>query len=335
MRMLDGSKNTIMIRLKMDNKIALIILFNHRYDKNLPILEDIYKKRFSNRFYLVPFYDGDMENVIPVYGRSIFFEIYIAQAYNFLKNQGFDYYYIIADDMLINPNINENNILEFFELQAGESWLPHLRRIRDQKKFWIGTLAAYTYKPVQKYVESKNELPSIEEANRKFEMQGLYESMKLDRKDVFREFSLRTTHMADKARLALRIVTRLKRPFEKSANLAYPLAASYSDTLLISGESMPKFAHYCGVFGATSLFVEVAIPTALVLASEKKIKTEKDISKSGRSYWKTTENVFCDSPQFTWDCLEREYNNLDDMIARFPQDAIYLHPVKLSKWINK
>lgn len=316
----------------MAKNIALIVLFNHRYDKNLPILEDMYKERFSNRYYLVPFYDGDLKNVIPVYGRSIFFEIYIAQAYNILKDKGFDYYYIIADDMIINPMINENNILEFFELQDGESWIPHLRLIREQKQFWLGTLAAYTYRPVQKYVETKGELPSIEEAMEKFELQGLNNPIKLSRKDVFREFTLKTTYMADKARLALRIISRIKHPFRKSANLSYPLAASYSDTLLVSSDTMPTFAHYCGVFGATSLFVEVAIPTALILASEKKIKTEKDIFRSGRSYWKTPDNVFCENASYTWDNLEKEYENLDDLMAHFPKDAIYMHPIKLSKW---
>lgn len=319
----------------MPHKIALVVLFNHRYDKNLPILEDMYKQRFSNRYYLVPFYDGDMENVIPVFGRSIFFESYIAQAYNILKNNGFDYYYIVADDMIINPVINDNNILEFFELQEGESWIPHLRIIKEQKMFWLGTLAAFTYRPVQKYVETNGELPTVEEAVERFKKHGLNNPMKLSRKDVFREFSLRTMSMADKARLALRIFTRFKHPFRKSANLSYPIAASYSDTLLVSAETMPKFAHYCGVFGATSLFVEVAIPTALVLASDRTIKTEKDISKKGRSYWKTSENVFCDSPNYTWENLENDYFNLNDMMVRFPKDAIYLHPVKLSKWMNK
>lgn len=319
----------------MNEKVCIVVIFNHRYDKNIPLLEDLYRERFSNRYYVVPFYDGDIDNVIPVYGRSIFFENYIAQAYTVLKEKGFCYFYFIADDMIINPAINENNILEFFELKKGESWIPHLRTIKEQKYFWIGTLAAYTYKPVQKYVEAKGEIPSVEDAIVKFEQQGLRNPMELSRKDVFRNFTLNMSSMANKARLGLRILSRLKHPFRSSANLSYPLAASYSDTLLVSGETMPKFAHYCGVFGATSLFVEVAIPTALVLASDKKIKTEMDISKTGRSYWCGAENVFCDKPEYTWDNLEKEYNNLDDMIARFPEDAIYLHPVKLSKWMKK
>lgn len=317
------------------SKICFVIIFNHRYDKNIPVLEGMYRERFSHRYYIVPFYDGDMENVIPVYGRSIFFETYIAQAYNVLKNQGFDYFYFVADDMIINPAINENNILQFFELKKGESWIPHLRTIKEQKCFWIGTLAAYSYKPVQKYVEAKTELPSIEDALEKFECQGLVNPLELSRKDVFREFTLDISSMANKARLFLRTLSWLRHPFRESANLSYPLAASYSDTLLVSGEAMSKFAHYCGVFGATSLFVEVAIPTALILASEKKIKTEKDISKGGRSFWYSADNVFCDRPEYTWENLEKEYKNLDDMLNRFPEDAIYLHPVKLSKWIKK
>ena len=184
-------------------------------------------------------------------------------------------------------------------------------------------------------MEVIGELPSIDEAVKMFENQGLIEPMKLSRKDVFKEFSLKTRSMADKARILLRTVTWLRHPFKSSANLNYPIAASYSDTLLIAGNTMAKFAHYCGVFGATSLFVEVAIPTALVLASDKKIKTEKDMSKRGRSYWYSAENVFCDDSSYTWDNLEKEYKNLDDIMARFPEDAIYLHPIKMSKWMKK
>lgn len=319
----------------MKNKVALLVIFNHRYDRNIPVIEEFYKDRFGYIYFIVPFYDGNKENVIPVYGRSIFFESYIAQAYNILKKEKFDYYYIIADDMIINPHINENNIQQFFELQDGESWIPHLRRIKDQKYFWVGTLAAYLYKPSQKYVEVKTEIPSVKEALEKFEFQGLLNPMELTRKDVFKGFSLKTEYLGDKIRLALRILTLLRHPLRKSANLSYPLAASYSDTLLVAGDSMERFAHYCGVFGATSLFVEVAIPTALILASEKKIKTEKDISRTGRSYWKSANNVFCDNPSYLWDNLEYEYKNLNDIIDRFPDDAIYLHPIKISKWMNK
>lgn len=319
----------------MNKKICLLILFNHKFDKNIPILEEMYRNRFSHIRYIVPFYTGERQDVIPVYSRSIFFESYIAQAYNVLKKENFDYFYIIADDMIINPTITENNIQSFFELEDGQSWIPHLRTIRDQKHFWIGTLAAYTFQLKQKYVEINGELPTVSDALIKFKEQGLNNPMRLSRYDVFKGLSFRTHYLADKARLLLRIVTRFRHPLRKSANLNYPLAASYSDTLLIAGNTMAKFAHYCGIFGATSLFVEVAIPTALILASDKKIKTENDISKTGRSYWLSSDNVFCENPSYTWDNLNNEYENLDDLLTHFPSDAIYIHPIKLSKWINK
>ena len=317
------------------SKVCLLVLFNHRFDRNLPLLDKMYKGRFSNVRYIVPFYDGNRKDVISVYGRSIFFETYIAQAYSVLKTEGYDYYYIIADDMVINPKINENNILEFFNIDEGESWIPHLRTIKEQPYFWIGTLAAYTYKPVQKYVEVNGELPSVEEAIKRFESHGLNNPMDLNRSDVFKEFTLDIGSMANKVRMALRVFSRLRHPFKRTANLNYPLAASYSDTLLVSAQTMGRFAHYCGVFGATSLFVEVAIPTALILASETKIKTEKDGLKKGRSYWCSADNVFCEDPAYTWDNLEKEFKNLDDIMMRFPEDAIYLHPIKLSKWMKK
>jgi hypothetical protein len=43
----------------MSSTVALVIIYNHRYDKNIDILESIYANRFSNIFHIVPFYDGD------------------------------------------------------------------------------------------------------------------------------------------------------------------------------------------------------------------------------------------------------------------------------------
>ena len=63
--------------------------------------------------------------------------------------------------------------------------------------------------------------------------------------------------------------------------------------------------------------------------------TEAKIQHRGRSYWASTNNVFCEDESYLWGTLEKEYKSLNDIIARFPEDAIYLHPVKLSKWIKK
>ena len=57
-------------------KVALLVVYNHRNDRNIPRVQEIYKSRFSHIFHIVPFYDGhvDGEEVIPVYENSFYFE---------------------------------------------------------------------------------------------------------------------------------------------------------------------------------------------------------------------------------------------------------------------
>ena len=314
--------------------VCLVIIFNHRYDKNLPILEDMYKDRFSDRYYLIPFYDGDMQNVVPVYGRSIFFETYIAQGANVFFKKEYKHYLFIADDMIICPEINELNYKSFFEVADGQNWIPALTPLHKMPKYWIGTMSAFLYRRKQKYVESSNELLSLEDAYTKMNQQGL-DIKPLSRYDLFKEWSWSTSFMADKLRLILRMLTWLKNPFKKVYNLDYPMVGSYSDILLVSGENLRSFAHFCGVFGATCLFVEVAIPTALVLSSDKKIVTEKVTRRRGKAYWFSSEVPFWEGEGSQWDDIEKEYKNLRDMIERFPKNQLYIHPVKLSKWMKK
>lgn len=52
------------------DKIALMVIYNHRYDNNIPIIEDLYNNKFSHIYHIVPFYDGDKRNVISVYDSS-------------------------------------------------------------------------------------------------------------------------------------------------------------------------------------------------------------------------------------------------------------------------
>lgn len=319
--------------MKKVGDVCLVIIFNHRYDKNLRVLEDIYKNRFSNRYYLVPFYDGDMKNVIPVYGRSIFFQGYIAQGANVFVNQAFQHYLFVADDMLIHPGINENNYKEFFEVEDEQSYISELRPLQNMGTFWIGSLSAAYYFKKQKYIEVEHELPEEEVAKNLLAKQGVV-VRPLSRRELFGDFSLSINSLGNKSRLILRLLSWIKHPFRKTINLPYPVVGSYSDILLVSNTDIKDFSHYCGVFASTCLFAEVAIPTALGLAAKKIIQVEKNMKRKGRAYWQG-EGPFYYSDEYQWDNLERDYKNLDDMINRFPDSQLFIHPVKLSKWLKK
>jgi hypothetical protein len=72
---------------------------------------------------------------------------------------------------------------------------------------------------------------------------------------------------------------------------------------------------------AASLFAELAIPTALVLAADK-IVTEQDLALRGKALW-TQEQL---------DELNPYCRRLGRLLRGFPADYLYLHPVKLSQW---
>lgn len=109
--------------------------------------------------------------------------------------------------------------------------------------------------------------------------------------------------------------------FGKSYNISYPLVGSYSDICVVSAEDIKQFCHYCGVFAATRLFVEIALPTALVL-SAKKIITENELDFQGMALWNNND----------YKELEKYQKSLKKLLENFPDTILYFHPIKLSKW---
>lgn len=103
--------------------------------------------------------------------------------------------------------------------------------------------------------------------------------------------------------------------------LSYPIVGSYSDVFVVSSESIKLFCHYCGVFAATKLFVEVALPTSLVL-SAKEIVTENNLKFQGKALW--TKEQYKE--------LDKYDSSLKKLLGEFPSNYLYLHPIKLSKW---
>ena len=137
----------------MEKKTALLVVYNHRYDKNIPVIDQIYANRFSYVYHLVPFYDGDQANVIAVYDSSHYFQNYIAQAYTHLKDKGFTHFFIVADDMILNPLVDENNLWAMTGLGANDCYISRLTIMQERKSFWPHTVKALKYKVKQRGVE--------------------------------------------------------------------------------------------------------------------------------------------------------------------------------------
>lgn len=291
----------------MEAKVALLVVYNHRYDKNIPIVNKLYKGKFSHVYHLVPFYDGDVENVIPVYDSSYYFQNYISQAFTHIKDKGFTHYLVVADDMVLNPIIDETNLWDKIGIEKKDCYISRLTIMQERKSFWPHTIKALKYKVKQPGVEIENILPSKAEAQKKFKDHGI-SCKKIPLKRVI------PRNKYDFFNLFLRQI-----PF--SLELDYPLVGGYSDIFLLTSKEMPLFCQYCGAFAATKLFVEIAIPTSLFLTAES-VKTDEDVLlKKGDIWFEEIEQL-----------KETHRGDLNDLLINYPTDKLFIHPVKLSKW---
>ena len=306
----------------MDKRIALLIIYNHRFDKNIPVLDELFKGRFSNVYHVVPFYDGKKENVLPVYESSYYFSGYIAQALNQIRDKSFTHYVFTSDDLMLNPAIDENNFHSMIGLNEDDCYIPRFRSLSDIK--WARSLDALGYGLTGLGAEVNKMLPLKEKAIEHFKEHGLHNfegvPARIARKIVLNHL-FNYYNWYQPSLYLLRVLKYLfKRPFS-FYNYNYPQIGGYNDFFIVPSYCISSFAHYCGAFAATKMFVEIAIPTSMVLCS-KSIKTGKDTKMKCGDLWSDEIKKF-----------EEKYEySLDSLYKDFPEDLLYYHPVKLSKW---
>lgn len=301
-------------------QVALIIIYNHQYNKNIDILEKLYEDRFNNIYHIVPFYTGTKSNVISVYENSLYFQGYVAQALkSFFSNQ-FEHYFFIGDDLILNPIINQNNYKKHLKLNSDTSFIPNLLSLHELNYYWGNIILAYKYKIYTIGVEAVNQLPNYSKALLKFKKFNLdVENLRFEQ--LYKKPMVKFKRSSLKQVFGFYWLKCKSKLLQKVYRLPYPLVGSYSDIFVISASSIKDFCHYCGVFAATNLHVEIAIPTAIVLTSDE-IVTEKDLVLQGKALW-TTEDL---------KILEKYNSDLNDLLSDFPENNLYIHPVKLSRW---
>ncbi len=325
------------------SQVALILVYNHRFDKNIETLENIYKDRFTHIFHLVPFYTGTKQNVIPVYESSFNFQGYFAQGLKSFFRETFAHYFFMADDLILNPAISELNYSIYFKLSESSSYLPEIFSLHnltnndtlrfeefynlkgELKYYWWRIRDAVGYAHEKEGVEIKNELPSYADAEQRLLDHG-FPIKPVDYTDVHGRFFPLSLLKKNKIKRAARHIYSLKNP-SKTHTLSYPLVCSYSDIVIVSKDTIKEFCHYCGAFAANDLFVEFAVPTALLLASTD-VVTEPKLGARGNIYW-----TYSEQEALNYEKAMSPYGyTLSRLMENFPSNSLYMHPVKLSKW---
>ena len=281
------------------------------------------KADFHTYYHVMPFYDGNEKNIIAVYESSFRFQSYIAQAYQKIKDQDFTHFFIVADDLLINPALTESNLLEKLGLEDDECFITNFYELHLQKEVSYPLL--YTIE--KPGVEIKGIIPDYKEATILFNNHGLKTSkININVMLRFMMMSLYSIvcNVFKFSKMKYWIIKFLKEVLFllKGRRLKYPLVWGYSDVLIVTKDVMSKFCTYCGAFAATGLFVEHAIPTSLVLSAPKIIldnQTKLQGLILGRG---KTKQIFDEQYEFSLDKLTNE----------FPEKTFYIHPIKLSEW---
>lgn len=279
--------------------ICFIVVFNHKYEKNVKKLEQYYGDKFSSRFYLIPFYEGCDSKIISVYDNSMRFHNFFQQGLSRFHNDKYTHYVFVADDLILNPIINEENICELLGLEEKYGYIKRAFTLHDLNWFWphvLNGLNAFSTPGV----EFRNEIPSYNEAL------YLFKKHNIDFGDCMIQKITKKLY-ADKGH------------YIKCDKLPYPMVGGYSDLVIVPKTSINKFCHYCGVFASMNLFVEISIPTALLLSCDNVLFENKLFS--GVAFWNGEEIK-----------LKEECNGFVSRIFEINPKKLYFHPIKLSQW---
>lgn len=309
-----------------------VFIFNHRFERNLDKLDEMYGARFPKRTYLMPFARSDRADVCRVTETSWHFSGHVAQGLSAFVDDAATHYVFISDDLVLNPCLDATNIARELGLDAATGYIKSLAPIDALRYEWHRALpAAIALRRNGDGFDWRAELPTETEARAKFSAMDLADRLVSLRAPGQLRRVLTELLPAAGYLTAPWAVKMYRTPTD------YPLLMGYADFFVVPAASIRRFAHFCGVFAALDLFAEVAIPTALALACDR-VMTElapgarfddPDAPRlperpwRGVEFWKPGE-----TPAFA----SRFSNSRQRLMDEFPDDYLYVHPVKLSQW---
>lgn len=311
--------------------LCLVHLFNHRFEANLPVLERIYAGRFPDRHVLMPFAIDPGPGISRVYELGRNFSGHIAQGARDFIDPRFTHYAIVADDLLLNPRLHAGNLVEALGLQPAEGYIKNLAAadaLRDEW-IWAGEAAAH-FRRYGKAIDWAALLPPPEAARAKFARLGVPMPAKVGSgwPGTLRRH---LTQPRQSVWAWLEGLTMRGQPAD------YPLLSGYSDFVVVPAEALQLFAQFCGIFAALDIFAEIAVPTALALACDK-VRTELPPGRHFHGHGSSQIAAGGLKGVELWtgsDLAEADALlslPLEKLLAAFPPDWLYCHPVKLSRY---
>ena len=243
---------------------------------------------------------------------------------NTFYNDEHTHYVFLADDLILNPVLNESNIISTL-LQNNDSagFITSYKMLNVQHiKDWIWTISALDALLNNLGCQFEKFLPSYKQACEKMEKHGL--SSKNIPVDLAKQCIINSCNTGKyyiksiKKDVYKKIVKKYN---SKNDNYTYPLARGFSDFFILPKEKIEEICYLFGVFSSANIFVEIATPTSMLLSLDKVYSADMLNTKA--------DILWC-SERTRFD--NKHKNNFKEFYDNFEQDTLYVHPVKLSQW---
>ncbi len=317
--------------------IDLVLIYNHKYESNIAKLDRYYAGRFNRVWQLIPFYRGKLEHVIPVYDNSFIFQNFVAQAARTLAKNPADYTLFVSDDLLLDSAVTQETVVRDFNLQPQGGFTPELLD-PSEGHFGRGVIEARQATLNQFGLEIKGELPDFDEAAAKIARHikvGSYTLRKFTRPKLLwhRPLAANLRANLEVTRVNFRNRRHQFGHWYRPKRMAYPFVGGHSDIFCVPASAFEDFAHYCGVFAAARIWVELAIPTALAMACEH-LSTEASLLRRGIDvhFPPGSDLAKIKRANLLKEVEVKAHRSLTSLTANWPSEYLYMHPVKLSKW---
>jgi len=256
----------------------------------------------------MPLYSGRKNrynNIISVYESSHNFEGYVAQGFKGFYSDNFDYYIFITDDLILNPVISQENIVDILKCDENTAYIKQLDFLTAKKKL--------KYIPFTEYFFFNKKVYHWSNAPEDINDHGWYikETEKCLQDSRF--FKI-TQFIAKKTEAVEKCISKgITKEEIQSSGTDYPRFLSFSDFFVVPKKDIKQFSMLCGAYAASNMHAEVAIPTALFYTCDN-IMIEKNIEWFGVQKHKMDEGI---TDRVTLECSFQKYQ-------------LFIHPVKLS-----
>jgi hypothetical protein len=301
--------------------IALCIIYNHSFIKNVEVLDRLYSSSFDRILHIVPNHRSVQKDILTAYRSSHVFQGYLADNRSTIEALGADYIVFAADDCLLNCRCIVDEVTVGIDRAQASGFFPGFAGPLAAPSAWKW---AHTLPAVSRFFGSpKLANPQIEgwldclpDLERARSALGRYDAAEL-RLERPTSDDLANYSAIDRANVTALFGEAL------AIELPFPFVRGLADFGVLHKDYVAEFLHYCGVFSSLNLWVEVAIPTAAALL-DKKLVFAKDLGLKFDWDWSDPRR----SPRWP---QPTELRDVYRMVEEMPRDLLFRHPVKLSE----